>query len=131
MKSWTLRRRLVVAIVGLLAAASIIVGLVSVLALRGFLMDRLDSQLAAATGRSQSAVSGNDGGAPSPSDGGLGPSTLRFGVQGPLTVTGIVIYDAVRAGVVTQDGDIMLLDEEQSAELLDVPSDGEIGRAHV
>lgn len=126
MKSWTLRRKLVVAIVALLAAASIIVGLVSVLALRGFLMDRLDSQLASATGRSQNAANGSDGGAPAPSPGnGMGPSSLRFGVQGPLTVTGIVIYGEVRAGVVTDSGDIMLLDESQSAELLDVPTDGE------
>ncbi|PWB97400.1 sensor histidine kinase [Salinibacterium hongtaonis] len=126
MNSWTLRRRLVVAIVGLLAAASLIIGLVSVLALRGFLMDRLDSQLASATGRSQNAANGYDGGAPAPApDDGLGPSSLRFGVQGPLTVTGIVFTDVVRAGIVTQSGDIALLDEAQSAELLNVPVDGE------
>ena len=42
---WSLRTRLVVSVVSLLAAASIIIGTVSVFVLQGFLIDRLDAQL--------------------------------------------------------------------------------------
>ncbi|WP_349899680.1 sensor histidine kinase [Parafrigoribacterium soli] len=52
-RRWSLRRRLVFALVGLLAVVSIVIGTVSVLALQGFLMGRLDEQLTAATGRSE------------------------------------------------------------------------------
>ncbi|MCW4385241.1 HAMP domain-containing histidine kinase [Salinibacterium sp. SYSU T00001] len=123
--TWTLRRRLVLGILGLLAAASVIVGLVSVLALRGFLMDRLDAQLASATGRTQLATNGQMGDAPAPDVPGGGFATLRFGVQGPYTVTGVVVGEAARAGVVTESGDIQFLDEERSNALLAVPSTGE------
>lgn len=53
---WTLRRRLTVTVAGLLVGASILVGIVSVLSLRSFLIDRLDAQLNGAVGRSQAAV---------------------------------------------------------------------------
>ncbi len=58
--SWSLRRRLTVTVAGLLVGASILVGLVSVLSLRSFLIDRLDAQLQSAVGRSQAAVDGHD-----------------------------------------------------------------------
>ncbi|WP_243082246.1 HAMP domain-containing sensor histidine kinase [Streptomyces sp. 891-h] len=47
----SLRARLTVGLVVLLAAASVAVGVTTVLALEGFLVDRLDQQLAAAGGR--------------------------------------------------------------------------------
>lgn len=50
---WSLRRRLVLGIVALLALLSIAIGAVSVLTLRKTLLDRLDTQLAAAMVRSQ------------------------------------------------------------------------------
>lgn len=125
MRSWTLRRRLVVGIVALLAAASVIVGLVSVLALRGFLMERLDDQLASAIGRTQLAAAGDRGDAPAPSPPGDGFSTLRFGVQGPLTVTGVVVGGSGHAGMVTEDGNIRILDAAQTLVLLEVPATGE------
>lgn len=49
----TLRTRLVLSIVGLLALASIIIGVISVLALQRSLTDQLDRQLLAATQRSE------------------------------------------------------------------------------
>jgi two-component system OmpR family sensor kinase len=118
-----LRRRLVLGIVALLAAASLIVGVVSVLALRGFLMERLDEQLAAATGRTQLASSGDAETAPRPPGGDF--STLRFGVQGPLTITAVVVGDAVRAGIVTPEGEIRILTDDESAALRAIPADGE------
>ena len=53
---WTLRRRITLTVAGLLALSTLLIGIVSVLALRSFLVDRLDAQLTAAAGRSQSAV---------------------------------------------------------------------------
>jgi two-component system OmpR family sensor kinase len=123
-RSWTLRRRLVVGIVALLAAASIIVGLVSVLALRGVLMERLDDELASAVTRTQLAATGQLGDAPTPSSPGNGFSTLRFGFQGPLTITGVVVGDSARAGIVTKYGEIVILDAAQTTALLDVPESG-------
>ena len=122
---WTLRRRLILGIVALLAAASIIIGTVSVLALRGFLLERVDAQLASATGRTQLAASGQLGDAPAPEQPGSGFTTLRFGVQGPLTVTGVVVGDSARAGIVTEHGRIRFLDAEASEALLGVPATGE------
>ena len=63
---WTLRRRLTVTVASLLVLASILIGLVSVFALRSFLMDRLDAQLAYALDRSQAAVDPNKNGQRNP-----------------------------------------------------------------
>ena len=52
-RGWTLRRRLVVGIVALLAAVSVIIGTVSVLALQSSLMTQLDSQVSEAAERNQ------------------------------------------------------------------------------
>ena len=57
---WTLRRRITLTVAGLLALSTLLIGIVSVLALRSFLVDRLDAQLTAAAGRSQSAVREGD-----------------------------------------------------------------------
>lgn len=53
---WTMRRRLTVIVAALLVGASLLVGIVSTLSLRSFLVERLDSQLNAAVGRSEAAV---------------------------------------------------------------------------
>lgn len=58
----TLRNRLVLGIVALLAAVTIVIGVVSVLALQGFLVGRLDQQLGSATNRSQGAFERSPGG---------------------------------------------------------------------
>jgi len=55
-KRWTLRRRLVLATVGLLAVVSSGIGVVSVVALQQSLMDRLDTQVIAATSRTQGVL---------------------------------------------------------------------------
>lgn len=51
-RSWTLRSRLVLAVVALVAVLGVIIGLVSVLFLRGYLLGRLDDQLQGAAQRS-------------------------------------------------------------------------------
>lgn len=61
---WTLQRRLVLTVVGLLALVSLTIGVVSVVILRASLLDRLDVQLASAVDRSGVALGGvgdNDG----------------------------------------------------------------------
>ncbi|CAN5348905.1 HAMP domain-containing sensor histidine kinase [soil metagenome] len=93
-RQWTLRRRLVLGIVALIAFVSIIIGTVSVLALQGSLMTKLDQQLTDATGRAQSF-----GGGPGDQGGtrrdtvpivGLGPGGLALIVSG-TTFTGGVL----------------------------------------
>lgn len=58
---WTLRRRLVLSVVGLLALVSVIIGLVSVTILRASLQDQLDQQLNSAVARSRSVLEGGPG----------------------------------------------------------------------
>ncbi|MDQ1606446.1 MAG: two-component system, OmpR family, sensor kinase [Microbacteriaceae bacterium] len=50
---WSLRRRLVLAIVGLLAVVSVVIGVVSVFALQSYLTGRLDTQLGIAINRTE------------------------------------------------------------------------------
>lgn len=57
----SLRTRLVLGSAALIALAAILIGVVSVLALQGFLVDRLDSQLLAASNRSQGALDKRQG----------------------------------------------------------------------
>jgi two-component system OmpR family sensor kinase len=92
-RRWSLRRRLALAVVGLLAVVSIVIGAVSVIALQGFLMNRLDDQLTAATGRSQGGFGPPGTGTGSP-DATQGSSAERFiqtlNRQAPGTVIALV-----------------------------------------
>jgi two-component system OmpR family sensor kinase len=55
---WTLRRRLVLAVVGLLALVSLVIGVVSVTILRASLLSGLDGQLASVASRSHGVLEG-------------------------------------------------------------------------
>ncbi len=115
---WSLRRRLVLAVVGLLAAASIVIGAVSVLALQGFLMGRLDGQLTAATGRSEGGFGPLGPGASAPVD-----INVRFqqilSRQGPGTVIAVVSNNKIAiAALKDQTGTYQLLSQSQSDVLL-------------
>jgi two-component system OmpR family sensor kinase len=66
-RRWTLRTRLVVTQLGLTAAVSAVIGLVSVLSLNQFLVDRLDGQLRSASYRGLNVY--DNGGPPNPSGG--------------------------------------------------------------
>jgi two-component system OmpR family sensor kinase len=57
---WSLRRRLTWTVAGLLVGTSILVGIVSVLSLRSFLVERLDAQLSNAVLRSQAGFDGHN-----------------------------------------------------------------------
>jgi two-component system OmpR family sensor kinase len=116
---WSLRRRLVLGIVSLLALSSLIIGVTSVLALQSFLTDRIDEQLAAATGRFGVAQEQPDG-ADVPS--GRPPGPGFFAILGG-TGTLVASYDdngsLVRADVLTESADVEPLTEGQIAQLED------------
>ena len=116
---WTLRRRLVLSVVGLLAAASVIIGTVSVLVLQGFLVDRLDQQLTATTGRSRQAFG------QTPGDSGRDtPGFLTLPGQQPRMLGVIISNGNAIAGVLDSSGTEQPLSTVQLSRLLDVPADG-------
>ncbi|MES2094573.1 MAG: HAMP domain-containing sensor histidine kinase [Actinomycetota bacterium] len=123
---WSLRRRLVLAVVGLLAILAIVIGSISVLALQGFLMNRLDGQLNAANGRSQTGF-GPPG---SELDGAQSDTFTReqlvrtFDRQAPDTVIGLVSGASVAGVRKDQAGTPQNLSAAQSKPLATVPSSG-------
>ncbi len=123
---WSLRRRLVLAVVGLLAIVAIVIGSISVLALQGFLMNRLDGQLNAANGRSQTGF-GPPG---SELDGAQSDTFTReqlvrtFDRQAPDTVIGLVSGASVAGVRKDQAGTPQNLSAAQSRPLATVPSSG-------
>lgn len=63
-RSWTLRSRVVLAVVAMLAVLGAVIGTVSVLALQSYLMNRLDGQLTSALSRGQHAADRINAGGP-------------------------------------------------------------------
>ncbi|MDN4614218.1 HAMP domain-containing sensor histidine kinase [Leifsonia sp. F6_8S_P_1B] len=63
-RSWTLRSRVVLVVVAMLAVLGAVIGTVSVFALQGYLMQRLDGQLTSALERGQHAADRINGGGP-------------------------------------------------------------------
>ncbi|HEV7655874.1 MAG TPA: ATP-binding protein [Mycobacteriales bacterium] len=132
----TLRARLLAALLALLAAVSLIVGVVSVLALNSFLVGRLDSQLAAAVGRIQDGGPGPSRPTPSPGasgstapgDGGGfggGPPGLLVAGQAEGTLGALISGGQVSsAAVVNSAGGGTSLTTAQEQVLLVLPADG-------
>jgi two-component system OmpR family sensor kinase len=125
MMKLTLRRRLVLGIVALLAAVTVIIGVISVLALQGFLLGRLDEQLTAATDRSQLAVDGpggpgDDPSGPPPASGFLALPGQRQGTLGAI-IRGDQIYSGA---VLDQSGDPVTLDDAVLERLTALSRDG-------
>lgn len=132
---WSLRKRLVLGIVALLAMASIVVGAVSVLALNRFLVGRLDSQLIAATSRSQDQLGDGGDSRPDTNDRPGAIPIPGLGNAGTVAVliAGGVVVDSQAVG---EYGDNAALTSAQEAEILatvvgrdpvDVHLDGELG----
>ena len=123
-RGWSLRTRLLVALLALLAAVSLVIGLVSVLALDRFLQGRLDDQLRAAGARSQGA----DGpGGPGDGDhrGGRSPDFLFAPGQAEGTLGARIVGGVVQeAGVLDRSGQADSLPADQAATLLALPVDG-------
>jgi two-component system, OmpR family, sensor kinase len=116
--------------IALLAAVSLIIGLVSVLALDRSLLARVDDQLVAASNRSQSAYNPPGGRPPRlhDEDHGPGPDSLYVPGQGEGTLSVRLSGGAViQSGVLSRTGDPQSLTSAQCATLATVPADG---RAH-
>jgi two-component system, OmpR family, sensor kinase len=158
---WSLRRRLVVAQIGLVAATTLVAGAVAALALRGFLIDRLDTNLADASRRFHDAMMGPPGtvpgsvgasastrptggpiglatGSPSPTavtDGRITAISTAFldaPGQSPGTVGAYVLALRVkRAGVYDNNGKIQNLTATQSSALVALPPDRRARTRHL
>ncbi len=104
---WTLRRRLVVAVVALLALVSLIIGLVSVAILRESLVQVLDNQLRSAADRSLLSLDGGRGpdepGAPTVE------SILYGPAQSPGTLALVFDGRSITAGYIDEEGRIRVL----------------------
>jgi two-component system OmpR family sensor kinase len=126
-RSWTLKRRLTVTVAALLALATVLIGLVSVVALRGFLIDRLDLQLQQAIVRSQAAVGGAGGESmPGDRDGGHNRDRDRENTEGALLAPGqqagtlIAVVDVtgvVTAGLLASNGQVNLIESSDATRL--------------
>jgi two-component system, OmpR family, sensor kinase len=115
LRSWlagrTLRGRLIAGLVSLLAVACACVGLVTYLALRGFLFNSLDQQLGNARHRYDSCVQNQDGPPPQPSPGRPPPSSQQCGDEIPGQPAGtfsaqLVNYRVVTANIVNGKCDL-------------------------
>jgi two-component system OmpR family sensor kinase len=118
---WTLKRRLTVTVAGLLALATVLIGFVSVFALRGFLIDRLDIQLQQTIVRSQAAVRAPDTNNPrgdrdrdrNHTQGAL----LAPGQQSGTLIAVVAATGDVNAGLLTSNGEIDVIDADALTQL--------------
>lgn len=117
---WTLRRRLIVAVVALLALAAVVIGASSVLSVQTVLLDRVDSQLTAATSRSSGAADGGQGGGQFPQDAQPPvPDFIGAPGQSAGTLGAIIDGGAVRyAGYTDAAGNLLPLTTAQVEALL-------------
>ncbi|QNE35304.1 sensor histidine kinase [Leifsonia shinshuensis] len=88
-RTWTLRSRVVLVVVAMLAVLGAVIGTISVLALQHYLMDRLDQQLTSALARGQHAADRIYGDQPT------GPDVIGI-VQTPGQQTGT--FGVIRSG---------------------------------
>ncbi|MCU1432414.1 MAG: hypothetical protein JWP95_1519 [Actinotalea sp.] len=130
MTGWTLRRRLVVVIVALLAAVAATMGAVSTLALERSLVAQVDERLTQSSQRALDAEGGRGpgGGRPGrPTDGFGDGDEPPQGLDAPGQAAGTVTLSqqdgVVRAGYIDESGTARALTADQVAELTAVPAD--------
>lgn len=125
---WTLRRRLVVAMVATLALVSLVIGAVSVAILSANLMDGLDDQLGNAAQRSSTVMGGRPG-----TDFTTATSTASDVLNGPGQPPGTLalVYNgvSVTAGYTDDSGTVVSLSNDQVTQLVTelesaLPQDG-------
>jgi two-component system OmpR family sensor kinase len=125
---WSLRRRLTLATVVLIAIAALVIGVVSILSVRGILTQRLDSELAAASDRAARAPTGyHSSPPPTEPDDEPGPGQI-IGILGQSAGTlGVQIEDGVvtYAGYLDEQGTRRDLDAEVAAALAERARIGE------
>ncbi len=127
MRPWTLRRRLVAVLVGLLVAVAGAMGVLSTLALQRSLTAQLDDRLDASTARAFGDRGDRGRGGPGPGDGrpdrrppGLAPFGQEAGTATLSVTDGVEV-----TGVIDADGDVRELTPAQSDALRAVPADRE------
>lgn len=130
---WSLRRRLVLGIVALLALISVVIGVVSVLTLRETLLQRLDSQLSSAMQRSQTFLPQL----------GIGPSGQPPGIGNAQSAgtLGLIARDGqiIAPRYLDETATVRTLSADQQRELVNVNSErpiniqlgGELGEYRV
>jgi len=130
---WTLRRRLVVGVVGLVAVVALAMGVVSTLALRSSLIAQIDSRLSVASNRAATAPDryGNQGtGGHRPPPGSLllgqASGTVNVLVPGPGSTDTTTL-----SGYIDESGQFQQLTTAQTQTMLDVPTDGQAHTVHL
>ena len=122
---WSLRTRLLVSAVTLLAAVSLVVGLAGIVALDTFLTVRLDDQLTAAVDRSARGFDADARRSPGgpPNDRSLGPLQVPGQAEGTL---GVLVDGGtvVSSRIVERSGELTTVPADSAALLADVPVDG-------
>jgi two-component system OmpR family sensor kinase len=103
-RPWTLRRRLVLGIVALLALVSITIGTVSVLALRSSLLDKIDDQVTEAISRSQFFADDRGPGPREPDARGPGPGEILGGAGFEPGSLVVVSDGSTAAGAILEQG---------------------------
>ncbi|WP_019135893.1 sensor histidine kinase [Cellulomonas massiliensis] len=122
---WTLRRRLVAVLVGLVGVVAVGMGALSAVGLHTSLVTQIDQQLEAANRRAANAPEhafppDGDDRRPSPGNSQLGQAT---GTVNAFVPAGSDEED-VRADYIDDEGALRPLDDEQVAALLALPTDG-------
>jgi two-component system OmpR family sensor kinase len=138
-RPWTLRTKLIAQLVLVVAGVCLVIGVVTVLSLRGFVLHQLDSQLTDAGSRAQRYLEQNDGRPGSPpggrpgnpgGPGGPGGGQHIPAVGAPGTGAGTVSAQIVDGQVVEaarlsmKEGKPQDLSAEDAAVLATVPRDG-------
>lgn len=121
----TLRRRLLLGVIALFVLITTIIGLVSVAALHGSLLDRLDAQLLSAADRGRIGISG--GPPPGGELPGRNDASLVLTVPGqPVgTIGAVLLGNSVQsAGRISEEGGVLSVSAEQRAALVTVAADG-------
>jgi two-component system OmpR family sensor kinase len=119
-RQWTLRARLVAQLIGLLALMSAMIGVLTELALSGFLMEQLDTRLSEAHTRASESL---DSPGPRPARGFDHPpqtaEALLVRGQGPGTLGALIQSGRIQGRVVTATGSYELV--QLPAAILDIP----------
>jgi two-component system OmpR family sensor kinase len=128
-RPWSLRVRLLTALVGLLALVCIVVGVATELALHQFLVGRLDAQLQAAGGRTAMADQHPDGdGGPGLAHGPQGRGDANFLLapgQSAGTLGARVAADTLtQVAILDPAGNLQYVDPASVASLASIPVDG-------
>ncbi|MFD5780016.1 ATP-binding protein [Streptomyces sp. NPDC126933] len=146
-RRWSLRTRLVVSAVALIAVVAAVIGAVTTIAFRSYLYDQLDTQVQAIAGRAAGPPAGRDGdldgdldgrvsgGPPGGLPGGKDPLKIVTGGGAPVGTVGAVVGDRgdigralVSALPEADDSETPIvgepLGEAQTAALATVPRDG-------